>query len=332
GVAQMLWGVSKARAGRFDPQWMAGDLGSFASLTTPEELAKVIDAHFATTTRALRDQAKADTERAAAAGTLPLDPALRRFAFNPLRARPALSDFGPGYLLPVPAAALAKVSPFGLYYSGWEVHKQTFANDLGDLFEQYVGRQLGLIKGATVHPEIKYRDEKKNTVKSIDWFVVLDDLVLLVEVKSARPTASLRLGPLEWATEIEAKLAKAVNQLQKSADRVTDGDPAFAHIPSDRQLLGMVVTMEPYHLVNSSEFRSVLPTATFPVTVAAVSELEDAVVVGDTTVSDLLRTGSTSPDGWSIRASLDGRIFGENPILAKAWETLPFSKALPASR
>ncbi|WP_331727159.1 hypothetical protein OG871_39525 (plasmid) [Kitasatospora sp. NBC_00374] len=326
GVAQMLWASSKAQAGRFDPQWMTRDLGGFTELTTPEALATVIDAHFATTARALRDQAEATAKEAAAAGMPPLDSTLRRFGFNPLRGRPALSDFGPGYLLPVPAAALAKVSPFGLYYSGFEAHGPAFAHDLGDLFEQYVGRQLSLIKDATVHPEITYMGAKKNTVKSIDWFVVLDDLVLLVEVKSARPTASLRLGPVDWANEIEERLAKAVGQLQKSADLITGGNPAFAHIPSDRPILGVVATMEPYHLVNSSKFRNILPSATFPVTVAAVSELEDAVVVGDTTVSDLLLTGSTSPDGWSIRASLDGRTIGENPILAQAWESLPLSK------
>ncbi|MFD8782556.1 hypothetical protein [Kitasatospora sp. NPDC059599] len=327
GVAQLLWAASKARAGRFDPQWMAGDLGGFTRLTTPEALAEVIDAHFATTTRTLRDQAQA-----AAAGVLPLDPALRRFGFNPLRARPALADFGPGYLLPVPAAALAKVSPFGLYYSGFEAHRQAFADDLGDLFEQYVGRQLRLIDGAVVHPEVEYRDEKKNKVKSIDWFVVLPDLVLLVEVKSARPTAPLRLGPVDWATEIEGKLAKAVGQLQKSADRITGHHPAFAHIPSDRPILGTVLTMEPYHLVNSPEFRSVLPTASFPVAVAAASELEDAVTITDTTISDLLLTGSRSPGGWSIRASLNDRVLGENPVLAQAWEELPFSKPSPSGR
>ncbi|MEV7122249.1 hypothetical protein [Kitasatospora griseola] len=327
GVAQLMWSAGNAQGGRFDPRTLTRDvLDSFTGLDTRDDLTRVIDAHFATSTRALREHAAAEAQKAAAAGTPALDAALRRFTFNPLRSRPALTDFGPGYLLPVPAAALAKVSPFGLYYTGWEAYQQAFADDLGDLFQEYVGNQLRLIEGAVVHREFKYKNNKGKTVDSIDWFVVLDDLVLLVEVKSARPTASLRLGPTDWAQEFDTKLAKAVGQLQKSADHLTAGTPEFAHIPLDgRRLLGVIVTMEPYHLANS-EFRSALPTANFPVTVAAVSELEDLVTVTDTTVSDLLLTGSVAPEGWSIRASVDGRAHGENPVLVRALEELPFSK------
>ncbi|MFD5765404.1 hypothetical protein ACFWIN_06230 [Streptomyces sp. NPDC127049] len=321
GVAQMLWGAAKAQGGRFDPRQMAGDLGSFDGLTTPEALTRVIDLHFATNTGTLRDDAEASVPKGA----------LRRFGFNPLRGRPALTDFGSGYLLPVPEAALAKVSPFGLYYTGWEAHQKAFADDLGDLFQEYVGNQLRLIKGAKVHPEFKYKDDDREIVDSIDWFVVLDELVLLVEVKSVRPTASLRLGPDIWAEEIKKKLAKAVGQLEKSADYLTRRAPEFAHIPlGNRRLLGMTVTMEPYHLINS-EFRSALPTADFPVTFTAVSELEDAVTITDTSFAELLLTGSASPTGWSLRTSLDGRANGENPILVRAWEELPLSKTTTAS-
>lgn len=67
-----------------------------------------------------------------------------------------------------------------------------FTRDLGDLFEQYVGPHLRLLPDIEIFPEIVYG---KNGEKSVDWIVVLPGLVLLVEVKSVRPTAKLRLGP-----------------------------------------------------------------------------------------------------------------------------------------
>ncbi|MGI5473302.1 hypothetical protein [Streptomyces sp. CA-132043] len=60
------------------------------------------------------------------------------------------------------------------------------------IFEQYIGRHLRLIPDAEVHPEIVYG--KGSGQKSVDWFVGLEDLLLLIEVKSMRPTQDLRLG------------------------------------------------------------------------------------------------------------------------------------------
>jgi hypothetical protein len=104
-----------------------------------------------------------------------------------------VTGYGPGYLVPIPAAVVAKASPFGLYYTGLEGLNEAFTRDLGELFEQYVGRHLRLLSDADVHPEVVYI-VKGNVKKSVDWIVVFDDLVLLVEVKSVRPTAQLRLG------------------------------------------------------------------------------------------------------------------------------------------
>ncbi len=322
GTALLVWGGAALGRGRFDPlgiSWDPEDL--LAELDTPAAVAAVIENNFATTARRLRDEAAA----AKANDSPPVDPATRRFTFNPLRSRPVLSDYGPGYLVPVRAAVLGKVSPYGIYYSGIARYGCDFAHDLGDLFEQYVGRQLGLLPEAVVHPEIIYT-EGRGEEKSVDWFVVFDDLVLLVEAKSARPTASLRLGPVDFEKELNTKLSKAVEQIDRSASKIASGDPAFAHIPADRPLLGMVVTMEPYHMVNAPEFRGVLAQSTVPVTVASVSELEDAVVLeGSSLASELLAGASPAPDGWSVREILAGRPLGENPILTAAWDSLPFS-------
>ncbi|MEU5387166.1 hypothetical protein [Kitasatospora cineracea] len=319
-AAQLVSAVARTSGkGRFDPQGLPGRLPGFTELTTPQALAAVVEANFATTARAVRDLAGAERRGA----DLP-DPELRRFGFNPLRAHPVLSGFGDGYLVPSPAAVLAKASAYGIYYSGIGKFGPAFADDLGDLFEQYVGRHLRLVEGAEVHPEVSYRTGR-DAVLSVDWIVVLKDLVLLVEVKSARPTAALNLGPADWSKEVTGKLAKAVVQLERTAARIKEGHPDFAHIPADRPVLGMVVTMEPYHHINSPGLRTALPRAPFPVTVASANELEEAVTVPN--LGELLLAGARSPGDWSIRRSLGDRRIPENPILAEAWEQLPLTKA-----
>ncbi|GGN45255.1 hypothetical protein [Streptomyces fuscichromogenes] len=325
GVAQLLFAAATQMNGRFDPAWLEGDLDAFDGLTTPGALAAIIDRHFATNAQTLKDEEAVAAAQARAAGTPALDPALRRFSYNPLRGRPVVTGYGPGYLIPVPAAAIAKASPLGLYFTGLEGLGQYFADDLGELFEQYVGRQLRLLPDATVHSEVVYT-EQRNVKKSVDWIVVFDDLVLLVEVKSVRPTMQMRLGPKDFATELTTKLAKAVSQIDKTAAHITARTTEFAHIPADRPVLGMAVTMEPYHMINESMFRSVLPAGTVPTTIASIGEVEDAVTVTDTSLSTILITSAQAPGGWSLRAALGDRTPAENPILAQAWEATPLAK------
>ncbi|GAB2463106.1 hypothetical protein [Streptomyces incanus] len=74
------------------------------------------------------------------------------------------------------------------------------------MFEAYVGRQLGLLPDATVQPEIVYGRSK---ALSVDWIVVTEELVLLVEVKSVRPTAHLRLASEQRIDEVRRMLGRA---------------------------------------------------------------------------------------------------------------------------
>jgi hypothetical protein len=56
-----------------------------------------------------------DQEAAARAGR---HVRIRKYTSNPLRGRPLLTGFGPGYLCPVPYLALAKATPWGVYFTG----------------------------------------------------------------------------------------------------------------------------------------------------------------------------------------------------------------------
>ncbi|MFJ9580699.1 nuclease-related domain-containing protein [Streptomyces sp. NPDC101191] len=318
GLAQLLYTVATHRQGRLDLAWVPEhELTVFEELTTHAAVTAVLERHFAT------DVAQ---ERArAAGGLLASDPRLRRYTPNPLRSRPLVRSLGCDYLIPVTPAVLGKVSPMGLYYTGNEHYGErfeAFTRDLGELFEQYVGRHLRLLPGADVHSEIVYDKDNK---KSVDWIVVLPRLILLVEVKSARPTAGLRLGPQQFGGELTKKLGKAFTQINKSAKLIEHRHPAFAHIPDDRPVFGIVVTMEPYHLINAPDFRGLLPETVVPTVVASAGELEDAVVATDPGMEEgiVSRIGRPPPGGWSLRDLAGGRT-AINPILDQAWETSPW--------
>jgi hypothetical protein len=232
GLGQLLFTVATHRQGRADVDWVPENkLAVFTKLTSRAAVEAVLERHFAT---------GAEEERArAAAGLISSDPLMRQYTPNPLRARPLVQGFGCDYLIPVTPAVLGKVSPMGLYYTGMEQFGsgskafERFAGDLGELFEQYVGRHLRLLPDAEVHPEIVYDKDNK---KSVDWIVVLPGLVLLLDAKSARPTAGLRLGPQDtFGEELNQKLGKAIEkQIPNTAKLIRDQHPKFAHIPHDR--------------------------------------------------------------------------------------------------
>ena len=67
-------------------------------------------------------------------------------------------------LVPVAPVIMRKVSPQGIYYAGADKWHNSFTDDMGDLFEQCVGRQLKLIPDAAVYPEIIYGPQRKKTI------------------------------------------------------------------------------------------------------------------------------------------------------------------------
>jgi hypothetical protein len=217
-----------------------------------------------------------------------------------------------------------KASPLGIYYAGLEKWGTQFSADLGELFEAYVGRQLGLLPDATVLPEIAYG--RKNGERSVDWFAVFDDCVILVEVKSTRPTEPVRLGDAKLAAALDGILSKAVRQLNTSASFIRSRQPGFEGLPTDRLLLGLVVTMEPFHTVNTPFTHDYLPACDIPFRVCSVLELEQLVTVADISAGSLLLDLMTDPnkDGWSVHGALTGHAGARNKIIDDAWATYPW--------
>ncbi|MDT0616281.1 hypothetical protein RM812_40005 [Streptomyces sp. DSM 40712] len=319
GIAQLLWVSAISCAGRFDPTSLEAPGAERICAEIPATtILSVAEKHFVTDTAAFRqanEQARITT-----------DPLLRRYEYNPLRTTPLVKGYGPGLLAPVNHLIPAKASPLGIYYTGVAKFGGAFAQDLGDLFEAYVGRQLGLLPDATVLPEIAYG---QNQALSVDWIVITEELVLLVEVKSVRPTAHLRLANERRGDELQRMLGRAYEQINHTAALIASGRKEFAVVPTDRPVHGLIVTMEPFHIVNAPLQRPLLPATTVPITVCSISELEDMVTITDTPVGRLLleRAADAQRSTYALREALSGHTHARNAVLDAGWNSYPWRHA-----
>ncbi len=285
----------------------------------------VIDDHFAASVAQLRsDDTRVNRKSRSAPG---YDRRLRRFEYNPLRARPAISGIGPLYLCPSPGLVWAKATPWGLTLSGIEHFGVKFPRDLGHLFEAYIGRQLGLLAGARVLSEITYTGPD-GPCKSADWIVVFDDLVLLVEVKAMMPTQSMRLGGQAAVEDIATKLTKAHEQIDATAARIAAKDPAFTLVPNNRPILGLVVTLQPFHIANIPDHKALFPNTMTTVRIASAADVEMLVVLEDEPVSKFLNDLAADPERstWGLLAALRDHKGRRNPILDQGWASYPWPK------
>jgi hypothetical protein len=328
GAAQLLWASALACNGHFDPALFSTPDGERISRHVDKAaVLHALDTHFAIDKAEFRVKDEEVRKR-----TAHRNPQLRRYTFNTLRSRPAVTGFGRGYLCPGPKLVLSKASPWGLYFSGLERFGTDFTTEIGYFFEQYIGRQLALLD-AQVLPEIRYK-EGKQYLDGVDWIVVFDDLVLLVEVKSVIPTEPVLLGTSDATEHIVGKLKKAYRQINKTAGLIKDRRPEFQVIPGDRPILGMAVTLEPFYLTEAPFLRYFLPETQVPVSVASAAEIEELVTITDSPISALLleRNADEERSTWSVGVALQGHERHRNPILEAGWNTYPWASVFRSTR
>lgn len=252
-------------------------------------------------------------------------PMLDRFDYNPLVTTPFvdLADGPP--VAPATRLIMRTVTPGGLYYAGIAKYGAAFAEDLGLLFEHYIGRQLRLIEGAEVIPEIRYG--KGGGLKSVDWFVVMPGLVLLVEVKSRRMALAARAGGPKLVDALGETLRTARNQLTRTVENLAAGTPAFSDIPTDRPMLGLIVTAEPFYTAASYllDYDSpVIPggaLADVPVATASARGIEWLVTHGADVESLVLDLISKRGAGVVSVRDIGKREDVQNTILTNAWDS-----------
>lgn len=264
------------------------------------------------------DQAKADYAKQPK-----LERRLERFAYNPLVATPMINLGSQGIVSPQPALILGGATPSSLYYVGAERWGNRFLQQLGLQFEAYVGRHLELIEGAITHPEVVYGKSQK---KSIDWFVVLPNLVLLVECKLGRPVLEARAGAATLVERYVEKLDPARKQINETADRIRQGDPAFDFVPTDRPVVGLVVTYEQFYMANDESIAQHMRSATIPTLYASVKDIEQLVTLPTGRLSEVILELVKAPtrSAVSVTNALPGEELGRNSLMDAAWRNLNY--------
>ncbi|MFE3476265.1 hypothetical protein ACFXOI_32415 [Streptomyces bacillaris] len=333
GTAQLLWGCALLNAGHFDPAiFESRDGEKFNRVVRRETVLRVIERHFATDVASIKATEKQTVDSLArVAGGKAAQ--LRRFTYNPLLGRPAVTGFGPSLLCPSPQLVWRKATPAGIYHTGREHFGTGFLQETGYLFEEYIGRQLRLIPDADVIGEITYR-VKRNKLLSVDWIVIFDDLVLLVEVKSMMPTENARLGLEDGVAETDSKLARAYRQVNGTSAQIAQNNPAFASIPADRPRQALIVTLEPFPVANANLPHVDLPVPDIPTTVVGAQEIERLVTLTDTTPSSLLLERAADPQRstWALNECLTGHECARNLVLDQGWASYPWATArLPST-
>lgn len=243
-----------------------------------------------------------------------------KWSYNPLVAHPVIRD-GNRYVMPCPKWVIDRYTPTGLYFTGLEGFGSEFPKALGYMYEAYVGTQLRQLEAAAVHPEIVYG---RNNAKTVDWFVVTDKVIVLVEAKSARPIYSTRLGDPASDADIERKIGKAISQINNSARMLADGHPAVAHLnPDGLPVVGIVTTLEPFHLVNTFVHADLIEKAEIPMLVASAQELEGfiAAVHDRPDLGDRFLTSFKPPDLGppSLHSVIGDNDSAKNPLLEDGW-------------
>lgn len=185
---------------------------------SPDELFDIVDRLFCRTPDEHRSLIRRDEMRG-----------LEKWSFNSLTAYPLVA-LGNDLVCPAPHLLIDRVTSTGLWYIAQGELKSKFTGPLGGTFETYVGDQWRLLTHAEVLPEIRYLKGGSHA-KSCDWFVITDSVVVLVEVKCARPSLSYRAGTEAGVADLRERLSEAVGQLGRSAELIAAGHPEFAAIP-----------------------------------------------------------------------------------------------------
>jgi hypothetical protein len=254
---------------------------------------------------------------------------LAKFDYNLLVRTPFVELENGVTVAPAPRLIMRTVTPGGLYYPGLEHYADAFTTDLGHLFEHYVGRHLRLIDGAEVHPELSYGPRRDK--KSVDWFVVLPGLVLVIECKLKRLSLAARAGGSALFPELARAVGKAYEQLERSVEQLAAKTPEFSHIPSDRPLLGIIVSAEPIYggnaylvekhgaKLSAGDLRNV------PVAAISARDLEAWVTHGAAIEDRLLEVLHNHTVGTALPIN-DVRLHSDrlNTILRNAWDSYPF--------
>ena len=160
--------------------------------------------------------------------------------------------------------------------------------------------------------------------------MILPHLVILVEVKSRRLGPAARAGDATLMNSLSETLGGARKQLTRTVSHLADNHPAFTHIPTDRPMLGLIVTAEPFYTGAAyllDHDVAAIPGGRLPdvpVTAASAREVEWLVTHGKDVEPLLLAVMAKSAGGVVSLRDIGKKTDTENPILLNAWNAYPW--------
>lgn len=251
----------------------------------------------------------------------PMPERLERYAFNPLKSTPLVDLGTKGIWAPQTMLVPRAFTGPNLYYRGLRVWGNAFADGLGDRTQRYVGRQLALMDGIRLRPEIEYERARH----SVDWLWVSDSAVILVECKAARLTLDAQAGGDSLVTVMDRYLGTARKQIDTTARLIREGHPAFAGIPKDRPVVGLVTTAEQFYLAGTP-FSGFDSSGEVPVTTLSLRDLEFLVGLSELEAAKMVidhahSAGEGGRFGGAFSEDVRKR---QNPILKEAWDHYEF--------
>lgn len=315
----VLCALTAAHGGTFDPKFLASEnYAPLEGLMPAADLRRALDL-LTTTVPQAKDRARKAT---------PLPSALQRYAFNPLVERPFVSFDGDLLYAPQPRFISRAFSVENLYYRGITRWGQQFGSAFGARVEAYTGMQLQHTGHHTVLPEFEWYKPKAGKMLSSDWFLVTPAATILIECKSARMSLEAKAGTGAADGLLDRYVGRAYRQLTQNAAQIAHRNPAFAHIPSDRPLIGLVVTAEPMFGANHVEMRERFGSPDLPVLTASLEDIEMISSMSPESVGESLLKITTDPElaTWSVRESIlqttDRDSIPQNQLIARTFEEL----------
>jgi hypothetical protein len=311
--------VAQSHGGYFDPTWSVlwDGADSIHARFSMETVSRVFHDHYLTDFESFRKVALQYRQG---------EQSLRQHEYNPLMSRPFVEMPNGTFLAPQIHLAYRRLTLAAIYYAVVDkLNKENadkFTRDIGLIFQHYVGRQLSIVPGATVVPEIVYDNDQR----SVDWIVITNDFVVLVEVKSTRLSHAGRMGDEQLRTEIDRSVGRATKQIERTDRLIADGHPSFKGIPSNLTRYGLFVTLEPYWTETNPYFDRLINPSSVTSTIASSRQIERLVATsiecGDAaSVLDGLFKNRTSPP--NVQEWLTDGLTLKNPILDRAWTSNP---------
>lgn len=241
-----------------------------------------------------------------------------RLQQNPLILHPIV-DLNLGELVaPEPSNILRSVGFDAVLNRIWTQSNRY--RQVGPVFQQYVEDLANQVSGAKVVSEFKYEAQGKHR-DTIDFFLVLPGLLVMVEVKSARPVGDLISGQVEVDSAYDDVFGVATEQLNESFRYLREISSKQKEVPKAGNVIGLVVTAERFHLSNSTLFTKNLERD-LPILHVCAEEFESLVQLDARQIVQKLLEISMDPEKsmWDLSESLPAlrELQDRNPLIETA--------------